>query len=198
MPLFRHSFSCALWQSFGSPGGRIGRLGFWWRQGVLALILFAGTLLYHAGDRLHHGRLFFQAVLEPVWAVVSACVTHFIAFLGGYEAAEHLTTPLLCEPVLPVPSQGCAMAMLVLGVLLLIAASWGCVALMLRRLRDTHLGLWWLPAYLLWWLLVCVPGASDLLIQYVDLNQDQKIVLGFLFFAFLHIVYCLPSSKERR
>ncbi len=88
------------------------------------------------------------------------------------------------------------MAMLLLGTLLWIGVSWCSLALIIRRLRDTRLGLWWMPVFLLWWLLVCVPWASDWLIQYLDLNEDQKIEFGLLLFAFMHIIYCLPSCKD--
>ncbi len=183
--------------SFISPCGRIGIGGFWWRQVVLAMMLFVGELLYHAGDRLHHGRLFFQSALERVFALDSACVTSFIGFQCGYEAAENLTAPLLLEPVVPVPSQTCSMAMLLLGTLLWIGVSWCSLALIIRRLRDTRLGLWWMPVFLLWWQLVCIPEASEWLFPYLDLNEDQSMVFGLLLFAFMHIIYCLPSCKDR-
>ncbi len=147
--------------SFISPLGRCARRAFWWRQMLLAVLLWPSVRY-----ACYHGLMMFGGNTVMTWlsniptslaqTFLPALMTSTAAEVGASFAfsslveREHLYnyTPTGFEIIPGIPALLCyAFALL---------AGWSSLALMLRRLRDTRFGYWALPFCLpvCWFLLV--------------------------------------------
>ncbi len=182
--------------SFFSPCGRLGRLGFWWRQLALAPLIFLGGFASSLGALWQaHACVFSMlpkegAPLNDVAAVaeIICCETFpnmLAAGWGGVEA-EYMVPKLLAHPDAAAPLT--PESLVLIGLALLLPVAWCTLALTLRRLRDTRPGLWLLP------LCFALPWVA-----LVDACTDApKPVLGIVFYATLalgHVFLCLPSRN---
>ncbi len=174
--------------SFLSPCGRLGRLGFWTRQLLLAPLLGLGIISTHVAAMFERGWAITPepTTLEDALIMVDiACLPHILSLGWGSVMAETLAGVALLhteamDPLIPLLAWGgCALSLLV---------TWCCAALILRRLRDTRPGLWLLPA--------CMPALwLFLLHESVQLEGAQRLLPAFLLLALSNIVLCLPSRN---
>ncbi len=165
--------------SFLRPCGRIGRWPFWWRQLLLATLLypccnvssFSGVKMF-GSDIMQVVSLippllaqcFAPTCLSSVWSSVEGTV-----YACYWVEFHHAPMGLVLWPGIP--------ALLCYIVALL--AAWSSLALMLRRLRDTRAGLRALP--------LCLPLIWVAPFLIYERVSDKLMNEGFAMAAF-----CLP------
>ncbi len=134
-----------LLRSFLTPCGRIGILGFWWRQLLLAALLYpCCNVSAYSGVKM------FGEGITPVMYLIPSLLAQCFAptcLSSAYGAGEGAIYGYYCElrhhaptgfELYPgIPALFCYLVALL--------AAWSSLALMLRRLRDTRVGLWALP-----------------------------------------------------
>ncbi len=179
--------------SFLSPCGRIGIGGFWWRQLLLILPLYFCTfhasyptlLMFGGSSGWVTNACFAPAILAQAapagWFSALAWGVANFQFLQVWENVYHYQyTPTGWNW-----AQG-SLALLCLAAAMLL--TWSSFALVLRRLRDTRVGLWVLPLCLtaLW------AAALGALGYINDWFSDAVICIPVLVAL---IVSFLPSRK---
>ncbi len=179
--------------SFLTPCGRIARLSFWWRQLLLAALLYpCCNVSTFSGVKMFGSDIMQVVSLVPPLMAQSFAPTCLSSVLSSVEGTvyacywvkfHHAPMGLVLWPGLPA----------LLCYTLALLAGWSGLALMLRRQRDTRVGLWALP--------LCLPliwVAPFLIYERVSdklMNEGLAIAAFCLPLIASLIISLLPSKK---
>ncbi len=179
--------------SFLSPCGRIRRWPFWWRQLLLAVLLWFSTRIACYTGLLMFGSDAFgmklASSLPPILSqffaptALASALSSIESWVYFYYLVEAKGTP----PTGLGLGSGLT-ALLCYSIALL--AGWSSLTLMLRRLRDTRVGLWGLPFCLT--LLWVIP----LLFAYVPIGDEILLIPFALSLIATLILALLPSRRD--
>ncbi len=181
--------------SFLSPCGRIDRLAFWWRQIVVSLLFYASTLFYDVCFILARGERLPYLLIDLRRTLTAACLPNMLGMIFGHQQAEDIIEAQTTTSNSLIVRYGEWLAA-ASGALWLLAA-WCSAALILRRLRDTRLGLWGIP--LCWGLLLYGIGAEWIMTCYPGEPRHINLFEMALFLALIilpNVIYCLPGKTS--
>ncbi len=178
---------------FLSPCGRIGRRGFWWRQLALMPLAFAGGFAGSLGLLLREKAcVFSQLQGDDILGGIGGFITSstlpnlLAAGWGSVEAENCVGGSLYMRPDFdPAAYAG---PLMVLGWVLLLPTAWSVFSLILRRLRDTRLGLWPLPLGL--------PLLWPALAEELGAGKETQFQVFYAALALAHVLFFLPSRPR--
>ncbi len=169
----------------------MGIIPFWWRQFLLAALVFAGVFVFEYHHFIHYGHSNITAIF-PLF--IPACAPLLFAFMQGDSLSFEAAMVFLFEHQLfgpgSLPADAAAHAAMTAAFLLLTLAFWCSTALILRRLRDMRGGLRWLP--------VCMPGLFVGALYACGVGNEYMGAVALLLILTSTLLFCRPSRESER